>query len=134
MNYTNIYYIPYPNILVKITWHEPKAIPSHSATSVIVFDLLSPNHAIMLSIHYFCLTKCIRMLITFYGSVPIFKEAQPIKNLPTAHGLLVKGSFIHFVLLVPIFLSFTQKFSCRHCSVLLGMTNTTHDTNTALYL
>jgi len=130
MNFTN--YIPCLNILVKITWHEPKEISSHSATSLIVFDLLSPNHAIMVSIHHFCLMKCIRILNTFYGSVPIFKEAEPIKNLCTAHGLLVKGSFSHFVLLVPILLSFTQKFSYRHCSVLLGMTNTTHDTNTAL--
>jgi len=72
------------------------------------------------------------MLITFYGSVPIFKEAEPIKNLYTAHGLLVKGSLRHFVLLVPIFLSFMQKFSYRHCCVLLGMTNTIHDTNTLL--
>ena len=134
MNFTNIYYIPCPNVLVKITWHEPKEIPSHSATSLIVFDLLSPNHTIMLSMHYVCLTKCSRMIITFYGSVPIFKEAEPIKNLCTAHGLLVKSSFIHFVLLVPVFLNFTQKFSCRHCSVLLGMTNTTRDTYTALYL
>jgi hypothetical protein len=63
-----------------------------------------------------------------------FKEAEPIKNLCTSHSLLVKGSFSHFVLLVPIFFSFMQKFSYRHCSVLLGMTNTTHDTNTALYL
>jgi len=74
------------------------------------------------------------MLITFYGSLPIFKEAEPIKSLCTAHGLLLKGSFSHFVLLVLIFLSFTQKFSYRHRSVLLGMTNTTYDTNTALYL
>jgi hypothetical protein len=66
--------------------------------------------------------------------VPIFKEAEPIKNLCTAHGLPVKGHFSHFVLLVPNFLSFMQKFSYKQCSVLLGMTNTTHDTNTALYL
>jgi hypothetical protein len=41
------------------------------------------------------------MLITFYGSVPNFKEAEPIKNLCISHGLLVTGNCSHFVLWFP---------------------------------
>ena len=44
MYFTNIYCIPCPNILVKITWHEPKEIPSHLATSLII---LICSHQIM---------------------------------------------------------------------------------------
>jgi len=131
MNFTNIYYIPCPNIIVKVTWHEAKEVPSHSPTSLIVSDLLSPNHAITLSIHHICLTKCIRILITFYGGVPIFR-GRTNEKLVHSSWPPCERQFSHLVLLVPIFLSFTQKFSYRYCSVLLGMTNTTHDTNTAL--
>ena len=54
--------------------------------------------------------KDVRMLVTFYGCVPIFKEAEPIKNLHMAHGLLTKGSFGHFVSFGSYFLKFYTKF------------------------
>jgi len=42
--------------LVKIAWHGPEEMSSSLATSLTMFNLLSPNHALLLLLH-FCLIK-----------------------------------------------------------------------------
>jgi hypothetical protein len=79
--------------------------------------------------------KYIRMLIIFYGCVPTFNEAKPIKNLWTTHGPHMKGSFSHLVHFGSHFLEFYAEvyiqalfctFGCdtyntqhKHCSLLV---------------
>lgn len=62
----------------------------------LVFDLLSPNRALLLS--------------QIYRWVPVFKAAVPLKNLRTAHSLLLKGNFNHFISFSSCFFEFCTKF------------------------
>ena len=133
MNFTNVYYIPCPNTLVKITWHEPKEIPSHSATSLIVFDLLSPNHAIIYQFNTSAWWNISECSLFSMDVCPLLMRQNQSKTCGQLMAPTWKAVLVIWYILVPTFSSFMQKFTYRHCSVLLGVTHTTHNTNTALY-
>jgi hypothetical protein len=98
-------------------------------TPLLAFDMISPNHSLLLSLHHFCWMKNVVNICHVLQMCPSFKVAELLKNMSMAHGLPSKRS-----------LNCKIQFLFHHvlhkiwytCIVLCSLTsNTMHDTNTS---
>ena len=60
------------------------------------------------------------MLVTCHRGAPIFKEVKPIKNVCTGYGILLEGSFNHFISLGSNSVHFCAKFDTHAKFCTLG--------------
>lgn len=60
----------------------------------LIFNLLWPNHALLLSFIIAAQLRISKTLITFHRYALIFNVMKPLKNLSMAHGPVLKESFI----------------------------------------